>query len=199
MGIVTSQQLQQFPKVFVFTLISKEQHEIQVLPSVVPSKRNNSYFQGAARWQFHLDMQDQLSPAPVLKGRVLLWREQRSILRISALSPMTRRYVTFSMSLSIQDSAPASQLRTKTYLYHFTLIPCENAVAPYYSISLRGRWKLSSWLLFYGMGYSFTPEWPMQKGKWVQCNKCGEGLNLSSALSVLCGLPDLQLKPRHFS
>lgn len=48
-GIVTNQQLQQFPKVFVFTLISKEQHEIQVLPSVVPSKRNNSYLQGAAR------------------------------------------------------------------------------------------------------------------------------------------------------
>lgn len=45
-GMVMSQQLQQ---VFVFNLISKEQHEIQVLPSVVPSKTNNSYFQGAAR------------------------------------------------------------------------------------------------------------------------------------------------------
>lgn len=98
-----------------------------------------------------------------------------------------------------QNSAPSSQLRTETCLYHFTLIPCENAVAPYYSITLRGRWKSCSWLLFYGTGYSFTPEQPVQKGKWVQCNKCGEGLNLSSALSVLCGLPDLQLKPWHFS
>lgn len=43
-----SQQLHQFPKDFVFTLISKEQREIQVLASAVPSKRNNSYFQGAA-------------------------------------------------------------------------------------------------------------------------------------------------------
>lgn len=48
-GMVMSQQLQQFPKVFVFTLISKEQHEIQVLPPVIPGKRNNSHFQGAAR------------------------------------------------------------------------------------------------------------------------------------------------------
>lgn len=177
-----SQQLHQFPKDFVFTLISKEQHEIQVLASALPSKRNNSYFQGAAGWQFHLDVWDQLSPAPVLKARVLLWREQRSVLRVSGLSTMTRGMWPPAWVPGLSSSL---SLRPKTCLCHFTANILGKCCCTLLLCNSLGRWKSCSWLLLYGRGYSSTPEWQRQKGKWVQGNPCGEGLSLSSAFCAL--------------